>query len=164
MTCNRFGLEGCEAMNIVEEDNPLHKAATSQAWLGNGITLYLNAFQFRGVSHMGWLAAIIRHEQVHQNQSGYLRWVQGVQSRVLQNYSYVAQLEIEAWNKMLDYEVEYDLNCHQVMEIEENLYQFHRVLRNKGANIEDQKTLPIDQCRQLMLQCLERKQAHRDTH
>jgi hypothetical protein len=154
LVCLKFRINGCDDFVIgkFSKSDEIHNgvAATTTPYT-NTITLYRGAFIFNGSTlHPGWLAAVIRHEQVHQNQSHYVR---GIVAKF--NPHFNAALEMEAWNAMLKYKDEYALTCTMIVNIHENIWRFTQQYERK--QLESDAEMPMSQYRRIYNFCIKRR-------
>lgn len=128
-TCLRFKVLDCKKVKIVDEINGAYATAANYT---NTIHLSKKAFLYHGEPSMGWLAAIIGHENQHQNQSMYVRQVAGVQIRFLKNYYWEAILELPSWAWMNIHADTFNLSPAQRYEIQDNINYFTSIIESGG--------------------------------
>jgi len=126
IVCQKFPID-CKKVKI-KNPSELEQAYAVTANYTNSISLSETAFEYNGIPHEGWLAAIIGHENIHQEQSMYVRQVAGVQIRFLSNYYWEAILEYEAWSHMYIHSKRYHLNQDMIDEIKYNMDDFQSII------------------------------------
>ena len=136
-TCKLFPILDCSRVRVssaVHSSESTTNASKAVTNIFNQITVYPGAFKHRTSRsiHPGWLAAVIWHEMTHVKQSGYVRWINGAQMRIVGNYRYDAGLELEAWMSMIAIEGQFPMDCSMLVEIQENIVYYDTVLKNNG--------------------------------
>ncbi|PIP94207.1 MAG: hypothetical protein COW00_13340 [Bdellovibrio sp. CG12_big_fil_rev_8_21_14_0_65_39_13] len=126
IVCHKFPIN-CKKVKI-KKPGELEEAYAVTANYTNSISLSESAFEYNGRPHEGWLAAIIGHENIHQEQSMYVRQVAGVQIRFLSNYYWEALLEYEAWAHMYIHSKRYQLSPDMLDEIKYNMDDFQSMI------------------------------------
>lgn len=155
LTCSKYALD-CAATVIDNTQNTGIYAITST--LTNTMTLYPTAFAYLGMPHQGWLAAIFDHENVHRSQSTYIRHIVDPAQQRIGNYFYQAGLESEAWSVMLTKSEKYQLTCSMVIEIEENIYDFGKIIQFNGTRSPEGKyPMPNEMNSAILKRCMAKK-------
>lgn len=151
LTCKRYSLD-CASVYFSKSGIGQRYASTSP--VTNSVTVGQSAFYYRYKASQAWLAAVVAHENIHQQQSLYIRGVvNGAQQRI-GNYIYEAGLELEAWSTMRDRATEFGLNCMMLLEIEDNIYDFNQILENNGRRSPDgMYPLPTEHAQRIFRDC-----------
>lgn len=126
LVCRLYAID-CKKVKIVKPED-LEEAYAVTANYTNTISISESAFDYNGIPHDGWLAAIIGHENIHQSQSMYVRQVAGVQIRFLKNDYWEALLEYEAWTHMYIHSKKYKLTQDMIDEIKYNMDDFLSII------------------------------------
>ena len=155
--CERFKLK-CQNISISTAESTGSRAVTHP--YTNHIVLYPGAFRFIGMPHPGWLASIIEHENFHTTQSTYIRAVVvGAQARILGDRTYEAGVEYAAWEYQLKSAERFPLTCEMILEIEQQLYFYGKILEKNGTGPRDDRdelenfTMPENQRQVVLRRC-----------